>query len=129
VWTLFSGSNQTGDGWLTGRYRKLYNQYLLPTNRSIPLVITEHGIDGGTCVVTGCHISGGWKNFCGYWQSVGWNDCNQAYMTQLQWYDAIMRYDSYVIGCTIFSLEISGWDDFDIGPVTQDFTQYLQSQL
>lgn len=39
-----------------------------------------------------------------------------------------MRYDKYVIGSTIFSLEISGWNDFDIAPMTDIFTSYLQSQ-
>eukprot|EP00456_Euglypha_rotunda_P036811 TRINITY_DN28267_c0_g1_i2.p1 TRINITY_DN28267_c0_g1~~TRINITY_DN28267_c0_g1_i2.p1 ORF type:complete len:161 (+),score=29.11 TRINITY_DN28267_c0_g1_i2:141-623(+) len=68
---LYSGTPQSGDGWLTGRYRKLYNGFLIPTNRIIPLVISENGIDGGTCAITGCNIAGGWKNFCSYWQSQG----------------------------------------------------------
>lgn len=86
--STYSGDTKTGSGWLTGRYRKLYNQYLLPTNRSIPLAITENGIDGGTCSITGCHISGGWKNFCSYWNLIGvGSDCNQTYLHQLIWYD------------------------------------------
>eukprot|EP01121_Diplochlamys_sp_Union-15-3_P022733 TRINITY_DN976_c0_g1_i3.p2 TRINITY_DN976_c0_g1~~TRINITY_DN976_c0_g1_i3.p2 ORF type:complete len:243 (-),score=29.79 TRINITY_DN976_c0_g1_i3:197-925(-) len=36
--------NSTGEGWLTGRYRKLYRQYLIPTHRALPLVVTENGI-------------------------------------------------------------------------------------
>lgn len=52
----FSGNPQSGEGWLTGRYRMLYNNYLIPNNLTIPLVITELGIDGGTCAITGCDI-------------------------------------------------------------------------
>jgi len=122
----FSGSVQTGQGWLTGRYRKLYDQYLLPTNRSIPLVISENGIDGGTCSITGCNIAGGWQNFCSYWQSQGVSDCNAAYVNQLAWYDQVMQQDDYVIGSTIFCLEISGWSDFDIGPAVPDLVAYMQ---
>lgn len=38
-------SNGTNDGWLTVRYRKLYNDYLVPNNLTIPIVISESGID------------------------------------------------------------------------------------
>ena len=33
-------------GWLTLRYRQLYNQVLKPAGRAIPLVMTELGVDG-----------------------------------------------------------------------------------
>lgn len=39
----------------------------------------------------------------------------------------VMRADSYVLGSTVFSLEISGWDAFDISPLTDIFTAYLRS--
>ena len=65
----------------------MYQQYLIPTNRVIPLVISENGIDGGTCGITGCSISGGWENFCGYWNTP---DCPSTYMTQLEWYDSLL---------------------------------------
>ena len=61
------------------------------------LAITEAGVDGVAPV--------GWKNhFTG-----------DQYLAQLKWYDSLMRADSYVLGATIFSLEIPGWDAFDIG--------------
>ena len=126
----------------------MYQQYLIPTNRVIPLVISENGIDGGTCGITGCSISGGWENFCGYWNTP---DCSSTYMTQLEWYDSLLlevcRYlslffiflhtkfvlilvkfykkDNYVVGSTIFCLEIDGWDDFDITPMVPDLITYL----
>jgi hypothetical protein len=124
--TSFSGDVKTGSGWFTGRYRKLYNQYLIPTKRNISLAITENGIDGGTC---SCDIRGGWKNFCSYWSQNGLgNDCNKAYLDQLAWYDQVIRIDSYVLGSTIFCLEIPGWTDFDIAPMTDLFINYLKSQ-
>ena len=81
----FDDASQTG--WLTGRYRKLYQQYLIPAGLVIPLVISENGIDGGTCAITGCDIPGGWKNFCSYWNSP---DCPSTYMQQLEWYDSLL---------------------------------------
>ncbi len=110
----------TGEGWLTGRYRKVYRQFLIPAGRDIPLVITECGIDGGVdggdsrCTNPPC----GWKSY----QSA------EDYFDQLQWYDSLLMEDSYVLGATIFSLEIYGWDDFDIrGRVRELLTDYVRS--
>jgi len=88
----------------------------------IPLLISENGIDGGTCAITGCDIPGGWKNFCGYWNSP---DCPSTYMQQLEWYDSLMLQDNYVIGSSIFCEDLSGWDDFDITDVIPDLITYL----
>jgi len=66
--SAYDGDVKTGEGWLTGRYRKLYKQFLIPSGRgSIKVVFTENGIDGGVCPITGCHNNGGWKNFCATW--------------------------------------------------------------
>jgi hypothetical protein len=65
----------SGDGWLCGRYRKVYRQFLIPSNRSLPLAITEAGVDGVAPV--------GWKN----------HFTSDQYMAQLQWYDSLMRAD------------------------------------
>ena len=65
----------------------LYDNFLIPAGLVIPLVISECGIDGGTCSINGCDISGGWQNFCGYWQT---SDCSSTYMTQLEWYDSLL---------------------------------------
>lgn len=127
----FAGSVATGSGWLTGRYRKLYSGFLQPAGLGdTPLVITEHGIDGGTCGVSGTcpKVAGsGWKNFCGFWSQSSPLDCPTAYLRQLAWFDSVMRADSYVLGATIFSLEISGWDDFDIAPLTDSLIAYMNS--
>ncbi|MDD1653663.1 MAG: hypothetical protein LUQ64_03870, partial [Methanomicrobiales archaeon] len=74
----------SGDGWLTGRYRKVYNWFLKPDGRQIPLIITECGIDGG---VRGWGQKG-WKSYTS----------TDGYMGQLKWYDSLLKQDSYVLG-------------------------------
>ena len=102
-----------GEGWLTGRYRKVYRQFLTPTGRDIPLVITECGIDGGVRGEAGK----GWKSY----QSA------DTYFDQLVWYDGVLQEDAYVLGATIFCLEIHNWDDFDIGGrVRELLTDYVR---
>lgn len=98
-----------GEGWLTGRYRKVYRQFLSPAGREIPLVITECGIDGGG--------GGGWKNY----QSA------ENYVQQLKWYDSLLKEDRYVLGATIFAIEIFNWDSFDIrGEVLSRLIEYAR---
>ena len=61
LWTWFNTT--TGLGWLTGRYRRLYETYLIPNDLVIPLVMTEMGIDGEV----GSNVTpymGGWQEFC-----------------------------------------------------------------
>jgi hypothetical protein len=99
----------SGEGWLCGRYRKVYRQHLIPTSRVIPLAITEAGVDGVSPV--------GWKN----------HYTGDQYLDQLKWYDGLMRADSYVLGATIFALEIPNWDSFDIAPIMGPLTDYVRS--
>ena len=40
------GTDPAQAGWLTLRYRKVYRDYLAPNKLTLPLVITETGIDG-----------------------------------------------------------------------------------
>ena len=99
----------TGEGWLTGRYRKVYRQFLIPDGRPIPLVITECGIDGGA----------GWKKFTNA----------QDYFHQLVWYDTLLKEDTFVLGATIYSLELPDpqWDSFDIaGEVLNSLIDYIR---
>mmetsp|Transcript_8283 Transcript_8283/g.12591 ORF Transcript_8283/g.12591 Transcript_8283/m.12591 type:complete len:308 (+) Transcript_8283:3-926(+) len=115
----YSGSDCGGSGWLTGRYRKLYNQFLLPKGLNIPLVISETGIDCGTCAVSKqCSCSGGWLSL---------NYSPSQYFTMLEWYDRVLRCDTYVIGCTIFQLDIPNWASFDITQIVPNLIGYLQS--
>jgi len=98
-----------GEGWLCGRYRKVYRQFLIPSGRSLPLVITETGVDGVS--------PAGWKN----------HYTGDQYLQQLEWYDGVLRQDSYVVGATIFSLEIPGWGDFDIAPIMGLLADYVRT--
>jgi len=108
----------TGEGWHTGRYRKVYRQFLIPSGRQIPLVITECGIDGG--VAPPCRSGGcGWKAY----QSA------DNYFNQLKWYDALLQQDAYVLGATIYCLELPNpeWDSFDIaGDVLNKLIEYVR---
>lgn len=106
-------NEDAGDtGWTTGRYRKVYRDYLLPAGLAIPLAITECGIDGS--VMAGPRSEhrfddaprrGGWRGFTQWWlKHGGLADPAQEYMRQLAWYDARLREDSYVIGAAIFQV-------------------------
>ena len=82
--------------------------------------MTEMGIDGEV----GSNVTpymGGWQEFCNYWEdNGGLSDCDQEYTNQLAWYDSIMLEDSYVLGATIFCLEIPGWSSFQLKEATVD---------
>ena len=107
-------------GWLTGRYRRLYQDYLIPNDLVIPLIMTEMGIDGevGSNVTP---YQGGWQDFCGYWKdNGGLADCDQEYTNQLAWYDSIMLEDEYVLGATIFCVDIPGWSSWQLKQQTID---------
>jgi hypothetical protein len=99
-----------GEGWLCGRYRKVYRQYLLATGRPIRLAITECGVDVVPPV--------GWKN----------HFTEEEYLDQLKWYDRVLREDDYVIGATIFALEIPGWWSFDIAPIVDRLGDYVAAE-
>lgn len=101
----------SGEGWLTGRYRKVYRHILIPDGRTIPLIITECGIDGGVIGQAG----NGWKHYASA----------QEYFNQLIWYDGLIKEDSYVLGATVFCLEIPDWDSFDIAEVMNYLTPYV----
>lgn len=99
---------ETGEGWLCGRYRKVYRQFLIPDGREIPLVITETGVDNEHPV--------GWKNWF----------TEEEYLSQLMWYDGLLKADDYVLGAHIFAVEIPGWFDFDIAPIIPELTAYVR---
>lgn len=123
--TLSCGfDNTTGLGWFTGRYRRWYRNVLLPQNLKIPLVISEAGIDnvGSAC---GSPNLGGWRNYYKAWNVP---DPSAYYTQQLAWYDSVLRADDYVLGVTIFCLDISGWTPYDITPAVPDIIAYMNKQ-
>ena len=42
--------------------------------------------------------------------------------------ESLIREDDYVIGATIFALEIPGWWSFDIAPIVDELADYVASE-
>jgi hypothetical protein len=124
----YPGVTPQDSGWLTLRYRKVYNEILAPAGLTLPLVMTELGVDGLVQNRPGPPDALGWQDFQGYWAENGYGLWGPgAYIEQLVWYDNAMRQDDYVIGGTIFALAAtSGWESYDIlGPAAGVLQQYL----
>ncbi len=125
----YPGVSGDDNGWLTLRYRKVYNEVLKPAGRTIPLVFTELGIDGYVQNSRPGPTDGrGWQDFQQYWAENGFGLWGPgAYIEQLVWFDNAMRQDDYVIGACIFALAASsGWQSYDIlGPAAAVLQQYL----
>lgn len=124
----YPGVTPQDSGWLTLRYRKVYNEILAPAGLTLPLVMTELGVDGLVQNRPGPPDARGWQDFQGYWAENGYGLWGPgAYVEQLVWYDNAMRQDDYVIGGTIFALTpTAGWESYDIhGPVAGVLQQYL----
>jgi len=77
-------------GVLTGRYRHLYRDILIPRGEVIPLVITECNLGIDDPVERG-----------------------KIFVAEMSWYDDRLREDDYVIGMTIFTLGGISWKHFD----------------
>ena len=124
----YPGVGPEDSGWLTLRYRTVYNQILRPAGLVLPLVLTELGVDGLVAERPGPPDARGWQDFQGYWAENGYGLWGPgAYVEQLAWYDEAMRQDDYVIGGTIYALApTSGWESYDIrGPASMVLEQYL----
>lgn len=83
-------------GVLTGRYRYLYRDFLIPRDEVIPLAITESGLDP---MLGGPPGDGPWE---------------ERYVDNMIWYDTKLREDDYVIGATMFTLgPYNIWESYD----------------
>ena len=116
-------------GSLTFRYRWFYREILEPAGMVIPLIITEAGIDG----IIGNRPGPdglGWRDFQSYWVDQGFGENGeQAFINQLEWYDAGVRQDGYVIGFTIFTAGGFGyWLKYNINPILPELSDYVVSQ-
>ena len=123
------GADPAQTGWLTLRYRKVYKEYLEPNKLTLPLILTEIGIDGLVGNRPGPEGKG-WQDFGGYWDQLGMGkDTPGNYMEQLAWYDANLQQDPYVLGGTIYAAAASqGWESYEIlgdGSVEPFLKQYL----
>lgn len=124
----YPGVSPGDSGWLTLRYRKVYNDILKPAGLAVPLILTELGVDGLVTDRPGPPDAKGWQDFQAYWAENGYGLWGPgAYVEQLVWYDEAMRQDDYVVGGTVFVLASSdGWQSYDImGPAAAVLQQYL----
>ncbi len=124
----YPGVTPADTGWLTLRYRKVYNEILIPAGLKLPLVMTELGVDGYVQNRPGPPDALGWQDFQGYWAENGYGLWGPgAYVEQLVWYDNAMRQDDYVLGGCIFAISpTAGWESYDIrGPAAAVLGQYL----
>lgn len=125
----YPGVSAHDTGWLTLRYRQVYNQILKPRGLVIPLVFTEIGVDGYVQNNRpGPPDARGWQDFQGYWAEHGYGLWGPgAYVEQLVWYDEAMRQDEYVLGGAIYALAASAdWESYDVlGPAAAVLQQYL----
>ena len=124
----YPGVSPEDTGWLTLRYRQVYNQFLKPADLAIPLVFTELGVDGLVANRPGPPDARGWQDFQSFWAENGYGLWGPgAYVEQLVWYDEAMRQDDYVIGGCIYGLGTSNqWLSYDIqGPAAAVLQQYL----
>jgi hypothetical protein len=122
------GVTPADSGWLTLRYRKVYNDILIPAGLRLPLVMTELGVDGYVQNRPGPPDARGWQDFQGFWAENGYGLWGPgAYVEQLVWYDEAMRQDDYVIGGCIYAISpTAGWESYDIrGPAAMVLNQYL----
>ena len=93
---------QSGAGWYCLRYRKYKAAWATAGLKFPPVLITECGIDGG--VLNPPRPRTGWKSYAS----------REAYLAQLQWYDAELAQDAEVLAATIFTSGPDGvWTDFD----------------
>lgn len=124
----YPGVTPADTGWLTLRYRQVYDQILIPRGLGIPLVFTELGVDGLVTDRPGPPEATGWQHFQAYWAEHGFGLWGPgAYIEQLAWYDEAMRQNDYVLGSAIYAMAASsGWESYDIlGPAGEVLRQYL----
>ncbi|MBI3361065.1 MAG: hypothetical protein HY023_08135 [Chloroflexi bacterium] len=100
-------------GALTLRYRYWYEGYLKPQGLNVPLIISEAGVESR--VGPGCPLGGdgGWTKCAPDWKAAGLGgDPVKAYLSQLQWYDAELQKDDYVLGAALFTAGAHSSDDW-----------------
>ncbi len=89
-------------GIYTGRYRHLYEDFLIPRDEVIPLAITECNLAIDDPAIR-----------------------NPVFVEEMIWYDDRLREDDYVIGMAIFTLGGGGWDHFDFAQFLPDLRDHI----
>jgi hypothetical protein len=78
-------------GPLACRYRWWYEDFLIPRNEVVPLLLTEVNVAKDLPLLT-----------------------EKEWVDQMKWYDARLREDYYVVGAHLFTLGSAGsWDNYD----------------
>ena len=120
-------------GSLTMRYRYWYDGYIKPRGFTIPLVISEAGIDSN--VGPGCPLKDGGQGWYACYKD--WDALNlgpekwRIYLDQLAWYDNQLRQDDYVIGFAVFTAgtsKVEAWRTFDVDDLLIPMAVYMNGQ-
>ncbi|HPD32128.1 MAG TPA: fibronectin type III domain-containing protein [Phycisphaerae bacterium] len=100
--------------WYSLRYRQYYDYFATnyPDLIDLPIILTEGGVDGQTGPA-----GAGW---------MGGGDAAK-YQNWLAWFDARMREDAYVLGCTLFQTGSAGWESFNTDPISPWLVSHLNS--
>ena len=120
--------NHPHRGALTLRYRWWYEDFLIPRNLVIPLVISEAGVDGLVTNRPGPEDAAGWLDFARYWKEDGaGRDPLEVYLPQLDWYDRQVQQDDYVIGWTVFTVGSMNpdWESYDV----TDYLRHIAKRI
>ncbi len=121
--------NHADRGALVLRYRWWYRDILIPRGLTIPLVISEAGIDGaGISGHPGPDKGKGWRDFRSYWREQGLGDDSiRVYTNQIAWYDTMVQEDSYVIGFTLFTAGVMNdqWKTYDITEILRHIATWV----
>lgn len=123
------------EGWLFGRYRKVWNTHILPNGyTSVRIVLTELGLDrAGTDVIDKIvgYPVGPWKQCQAYWSQHDHRPDGATYFAeQLKWADSQMKQDYYMVGCTIFDRGTHSdvWDQWNVqGEVARQLDNYIMA--
>lgn len=125
-WDVFPDTAAHIEGYLVGRYRKVWNQIIEPNGwTDIRMVCTEAGWDRVGTVdtdwLTGGKNVGPIKDILDhrYWESPPFSreDGSQFAFEQIRWQDYLYRATPYMVGFTMFGWAASDdviWDDWDL---------------
>ncbi|HPD31137.1 MAG TPA: malectin domain-containing carbohydrate-binding protein [Phycisphaerae bacterium] len=116
AYTLPYSKSVSTEIWYSLRYRQFYSYFrsTYPDLADLPLLLTEGGVDGQSG-----EGGPGWKV-----------DDAARYVDWLTWFDARMKEDPYVVGCTLFqSGDLSGWFSFDTEEINPWLAQHILSSV